>query len=179
MPAYELAKVRLGSQKVMNGIYLLMGSNLGNRLEYLKEATRLLLASGVQVLDESSIYETEPWGQNRQDWFLNVVLEVNTSKSPIDLLDTILGIEKQLGRVRKEKWGERTIDIDILYFHNQIVNEDRLSLPHKGIKERRFTLIPLVEMMPLEIHPTLKKTQLELLAECTDPLDCNLTDYKL
>ncbi|WP_425392301.1 2-amino-4-hydroxy-6-hydroxymethyldihydropteridine diphosphokinase [Ekhidna sp.] len=163
----------------MNGIYLLLGSNMGNRLEYLKEAEQQLIAAGIQVLDESSIYETEPWGKENQDWFLNVVLQIETSKSPDELLKTILDIEKSLGRIRKEKWGERCIDIDILYYHNTSLELENLTIPHPGIPNRRFTLMPLVEMCPLEIHPKLSKTNMQLLADCSDELDCKLTDYKL
>ncbi|WP_370087633.1 2-amino-4-hydroxy-6-hydroxymethyldihydropteridine diphosphokinase [Ekhidna sp.] len=163
----------------MNGIYLLLGSNMGNRLEYLREAEQLLIQHGIHVIDESSIYETEPWGKENQDWFLNVVLQIECSKSPEELLTTILSIEKSLGRIRKEKWGERSIDIDILYFHDEIVETDQLTVPHPGIPDRKFTLIPLVEMCPIEIHPTLNQNQMELLAACKDELDCKLTDYKL
>ena len=87
----------------MNGIYLLLGSNMGNRLEYLKEAEKLLIGEGIQVIDESSIYETEPWGKQNQDWFLNVILQVETSKEPDKLLETILDIERSLGRVFSEE----------------------------------------------------------------------------
>ena len=163
----------------MNGIYLLLGSNMGNRLEYLREAESLLIQSGIQVMDESSIYETEPWGKKNQDWFLNVVLQIETSLSPINLLDELLRIENHLGRIRTEKWGERSIDIDILYFRDEIIDISNLKIPHPGIPDRRFTLIPLVEICALDYHPTLKKNQTELLAECTDTLDCKITDYKL
>lgn len=163
----------------MNGIYLLLGSNMGNRLEYLREAEQLLIARGVQVIDESSIYETEPWGKPGQGWFLNVVLSVATSLSADDLLTTVLAIEESLGRIRSEKWGERCIDIDILYFNNEVLKSDKLEVPHRGIPERRFTLIPLNEMCPLEVHPTLNQTHIQLLATCEDTLDCQLTDYKL
>ena len=163
----------------MNGIYLLLGSNLGNRLEYLKEAANLLAKQKIKIIDESSIYETEPWGQKNQDWFLNIILEVTTSLDPNSLLTTILSIENQLGRNRKEKWGERCIDIDILYFFNEELTTEKLNIPHPGIPDRRFTLVPLAEMAPLEIHPTLNKNHIELLAECSNPLDCKLTDYKL
>jgi len=152
---------------------------MGNKLEYLKEAEKALIEKGVQVIDESSIYETEPWGKENQDWFLNVILQIETTKEPTELLKMIINVEKELGRIRKEKWGERCIDIDILYYHNIIVNEEHLTIPHSGIPTRRFTLIPLVEICPLEEHPQLHKTQMELLAECNDPLDCRLTDYKL
>ncbi len=163
----------------MNGIYLLLGSNIGNRLAYLKEAATLLSKENIIIIEESSIYETEPWGPKDQDWFLNVILEISTSYDPKELLEVVLKIESELGRVRKEKWGERCIDIDILYFKNEVVDDTNLSIPHLGIPNRKFTLMPLAEMCPLEKHPTLDKTQMELLAECTDPLDCILTDYKL
>ena len=163
----------------MNGIYLLMGSNMGNRLAYLREATRLLSTYGIQVLDESSIYETAPWGPKDQSWFLNIVVEVVTSKDPSTLLSCILEVERTLGRVRKEKWGERCIDIDILYYHDEIITRETLSIPHPGIPDRKFTLVPLVEMAPLELHPSLQKNQMELLAACTDSLDCKLTEFKL
>lgn len=163
----------------MNGIYILLGSNMGNRLEYLREAEQLLIQHGIQVIDESSIYETEPWGKENQDWFLNVVLQIECAKNPDELLNTILDVEKSLGRIRKEKWGERCIDVDILYFHDEVVETRELIIPHPGIPDRKFTLIPLVEMCPIEKHPTLDQNQMELLAECTDTLDCKLTDYKL
>lgn len=163
----------------MNGIYLLLGSNMGNRLEYLREAEQQLISKGIQIIDESSVYETEPWGKENQDWFLNVILQVETLKEPDVLLKLILEIEKSLGRIRKEKWGERCIDIDILYYHDHKVELENLIIPHKGIPNRKFTLVPLVEMCPLETHPTLSKTHMQLLADCSDELDCRLTDYKL
>lgn len=163
----------------MNGIYILLGSNMGNRLEYLREAESLIIKQGIEVVDESSIYETEPWGNQDQDWFLNVVLQVNTSKEPHDLLNSLLEVEQALGRIRKEKWGERSIDIDILYYHDLMIETENLEIPHSGIPDRRFTLIPLVEMCPLEPNPKTGLTQMQMLADCTDQLDCKLTDYKL
>ena len=91
----------------MNGIYILLGSNMGNRLEYLKEAENLLIQRGIQIVDESSVYETEPWGKKDQDWFLNVILQIETSNQPVELLKIMLDVEKNLGRIRKDKWGER------------------------------------------------------------------------
>ena len=163
----------------MNGIYLLLGSNIGNRLEYLREAENLLIQHNIHIIDESSIYETEPWGNKNQGWFLNIVLEVKTSFSEKELLKEIQTIENHIGRIRKEKWGERCIDIDILYYNNQIIDTKELTLPHAGIISRRFTLVPLVEMCPLEMHPQEEKNQMELLADCSDVLACRLTDYKL
>lgn len=163
----------------MNGIYLLLGSNLGNRLAYLQEAEALLIEQGIEILDESSIYETQPWGEENQDWFLNVILQIATSLSAEQLLQKVLLVEERLGRVRKVKWGERCIDIDILYFNGEQITSESLTVPHPGIPDRKFTLIPLAEMCPLERHPGNGKSQMEMLAECTDPLDCRLTDYKL
>lgn len=163
----------------MNGIYLLLGSNMGNRLEYLREAEQQLIGAGIYIIDESSIYETAPWGRSEQAWFLNVILQVETSKTPEELLKSILMIETQIGRIRAEKWGERSIDIDILYYHNESIESSELQVPHPGIPDRRFTLIPLVELCPLGVHPVLTKNHMQLLADCTDMLDCKLTDYKL
>ncbi|WP_462248265.1 2-amino-4-hydroxy-6-hydroxymethyldihydropteridine diphosphokinase [Ekhidna sp.] len=163
----------------MNGIYILLGSNMGNRLEYLREAEKQLILEDIKVVDESSIYETEPWGKSDQDWFLNVVLQIDTSKEPQELLKTILEVEERLGRIRKAKWGERCIDIDILYYHDLQIENERLTVPHSGIEGRKFTLIPLVEMCPLELHPVNGETQMQMLAKCSDKLDCLLTDYKL
>lgn len=163
----------------MNGIYLLLGSNIGNRLEYLREAEKKLIQRGIKVIDESSIYETAPWGPKDQGWFLNIVIQIETSLPAQQLLDTALNVEEEIGRLRKEKWGARSIDIDVLYYHEEVVASEELTIPHRGIPERRFTLIPLVELCPLEIHPVLKKNQMELLANCTDELECKLTEYKL
>ncbi|GAB4249814.1 MAG: 2-amino-4-hydroxy-6-hydroxymethyldihydropteridine diphosphokinase [Ekhidna sp.] len=152
---------------------------MGNRLEYLRKAEELLIQNYIQVLDESSIYETEPWGKSEQPWFLNVVIQVETGKNATELLECLLEIERAMGRERKEKWGERCIDIDILYYRNEVIDTPSLTIPHPGIPDRKFTLIPLVEMIPIEQHPLLQKNQMELLSECSDPLDCRLTDYKL
>ena len=145
----------------MNGIYLLLGSNMGNRLEYLREAENQLIERGIHVIDESSIYETEPWGKEDQDWFLNVLLQIETSLTANELLDEILKIEKQIGRIRAEKWGERCIDIDILYYDDQTLESRELTIPHPGIPSRRFALVPLVELCPLETHPVDQKSQME------------------
>ena len=163
----------------MNGIYVLLGSNLGDRLAQLREASRQLQQEGIKVLNESSIYETAPWGKENQDWFLNVVLQVETSLSSNDLLGRCLSIEEKMGRKRTEKWSQRIIDIDILYYKDEVSDSEDLILPHPGIPDRRFTLIPLDELAPEEIHPVLRQTQKELLANCTDQLACKLTEFYL
>lgn len=163
----------------MNGIYLLLGSNVGDRLENLKKASSLLIERKIQTIEESSIYETSPWGVMDQGWFLNIVLEVQTTYLPEILLQEILSVETMMGRERKEKWGERLIDIDILYYKDQVVGTEDLIIPHPGIPERRFVLVPMAELNPFADHPTLKKNQLELLADCKDDLDCIKTAFKL
>ena len=163
----------------MNGIYLLLGSNLGNRLSNLKSATGLLSKGGSKTLNESSVYETEPWGKSDQEWFLNVVLQIETTLDPHQLLGRCLDVEKQMGRIRDDKWGERLIDIDILYFNDISMKAGDLILPHPSIEERRFTLIPLCELIPEELHPVLKQSQLELLSKCEDELDYRITEFQL
>jgi 2-amino-4-hydroxy-6-hydroxymethyldihydropteridine diphosphokinase len=151
-----------------NDLYLLLGSNLGDRLALINEATTLIIERVGEVLKLSQIYQTAPWGVIDQPAFLNQVLKVETALQPIDVLNVILKIEKQLGRERKEVWGERLIDIDILYYANVVVSMNDLAIPHPQLHRRRFTLIPLVEIAPDYVHPKLKKTNQELLYNCED-----------
>lgn len=151
--------------------YLLLGSNLGNRKQILKNAATNIEAKIGSISVYSSIYETLAWGFEEQPAFLNQVIVVTTKLNPHQLLSTINNIETELGRVRHEKWGERLIDIDILYFDNLIVNTENLVIPHPEIANRRFTLIPLVEIAARFTHPILGKTQTELLANCKDELE--------
>ncbi|WMN07113.1 2-amino-4-hydroxy-6-hydroxymethyldihydropteridine diphosphokinase [Marivirga arenosa] len=155
----------------MEGIYLLLGSNLGDRAKILMDAIELLRKNNIKVIQQSSVYETAAWGKTDQQSFLNQVVLVESDKQPKQLLDLLLRIELDLGRVRKEKWGERLIDIDILYYNSEVVKEDDLIIPHPGIPDRKFTLIPLAELSPDGIHPVLKMTQSELLSNCDDDLD--------
>lgn len=148
-------------------VYLLLGSNLGNRIQNLKEATDAL-SQHFKITNSSKTYETEAWGKTDQGTFLNQVLAVETDESPTKVLQICQQIEQKLGRVRKEKWGERTMDIDILYFDSQIVNLPNLLIPHPQIQFRKFTLIPLAEIAPNLKHPTLKLSQMELLNQCSD-----------
>lgn len=159
----------------MKGVFLLLGSNLENKTENLQKAIDLLQNNEVAIVDYSSVYRSEPWGNEKQDWFLNLVLRIDTGLSPIELLEHNQLIEKKMGRVRLEKWGARIIDIDILYYDNFESKDEKLILPHPGIPSRRFTLIPLNEMIPNEIHPTFNTSQKELLDSCTDPLKCEKT----
>ncbi|MGM0579090.1 MAG: 2-amino-4-hydroxy-6-hydroxymethyldihydropteridine diphosphokinase [Bacteroidota bacterium] len=158
----------------MEGIFLLVGSNLGNRAKILIDAAETLEKRGVKVVNRSSVYETAAWGKTDQQAFLNQVLQVETALSARELLDVILKIEIDLGRVRKIKWGERLIDIDILYYHDSLIKEDNLEIPHPGIPDRRFTLIPLVEICPNFIHPKKQISQIDLLENCEDNLEVSL-----
>lgn len=154
----------------MNRTYLLIGGNVGNRLENMEKAAGLLGEKVGQIAARSALYETEAWGKEDQAAFLNQVLEINTTLDPRALLQTILSIEKEMGRVRQEKYGPRAIDIDILLFDDQVLKEKELTIPHPQLHQRRFALAPLAEIAPSMIHPVFKKSIDELLLECPDKL---------
>jgi 2-amino-4-hydroxy-6-hydroxymethyldihydropteridine diphosphokinase len=149
-------------------IYLLLGSNLGNRRSALSQATDYLREAIGPLIDQSSVYETAPWGLSDQPAFLNQVLGMNTNQLPFQLLAITQGIEKKMGRKKKEKWGARSIDIDILYYGDQQIQSELLNIPHPYLHERRFTLVPLVEIAPDFVHPVLQVTQRTLLETCPD-----------
>ncbi|WOK04965.1 2-amino-4-hydroxy-6-hydroxymethyldihydropteridine diphosphokinase [Imperialibacter roseus] len=153
------------------GIFLLLGSNQGDRLATLLEAGRMINERIGQMVRSSSIYATQAWGQTEQADFLNQVIEIESSLRAEEVLHQALEIEKHLGRQRIEKWGPRVIDIDILYVGNEVIKTDNLVVPHPQIPFRRFTLAPLTEIAPEFIHPTLGKNQAQLLSECADPLE--------
>ena len=157
--------------------FFLLGSNQGDAPSYLIQARDAITRQIGNIRKASSIYKTSAWGKTDQPDFLNQVIEVllerNFAGSPSLLLSTLLDIEKQMGRVRIEKWGTRSIDIDILFFGNQIIDDYDLQIPHPQIPFRRFTLIPLSEIAPDFIHPVLLKSTSQLLNECVDPLEVN------
>lgn len=157
----------------MKGKYLLLGTNLGNREKNLSSAIVEIRKYLGEILQKSSIYESEAWGFRDQPSFLNQVIRIKTSLSPEELLAGIAGIEEDMGRIRYEKWKERLIDIDILYYEDEIINQDQLVIPHPEIQNRNFTLVPLCEISGSGIHPVLKKTNLELLQASKDPLKVN------
>lgn len=148
--------------------YLLLGANLGDRAETFRRATEAITEQVGSVLGKSGLWETAPWGITDQPAFLNQVLQVATGFSPSEVLATLLKIERNLGRVRHEKWGARLIDLDILYFGTQIIHESDLTVPHPHLQNRRFTLAPLAELAPEFVHPVLGLTNGELLARCPD-----------
>ncbi len=152
------------------GIYILLGSNLGDREQNLGLALNKISTDVGRILAQSSIYQSEPWGISQQPQFLNQVVEVNSRNAPEQVLQKLLAIETELGRERLEKWGPRSIDLDILFFNNRIIQTEKLIVPHPGLAMRRFTLVPLCEIAPNFFHPLLEKTCQQLLKECTDPL---------
>ena len=155
----------------MNKAYLLIGGNLGDREKNLIAAKKLIGQLCGSVIASSSLYETAAWGNTDQPSFLNQALELYTSFNARQLIRLILKIEKQMGRVRKEKYGPRIIDIDIMLFNNEKHNYQLLRLPHPEMQNRRFALLPLSEIAPDIIHPVLNKTIIELLKECKDELE--------
>ena len=143
---------------------------MGSRENSLAKARKLIAEECGEIMHTSSLYETAAWGKTDQPPFLNQVLKINTAFYPLQLLQQILEIEKQIGRVRKEKYGPRSIDIDILFFNNDIHSNASLTIPHPAIEQRRFVLVPMNEIAPRFIHPVLKKTIKDLLEDCPDHL---------
>ncbi len=156
---------------MMKQAFLLLGTNLGDRNKNLLSAMQYIAGDEIEVEQTSSIYETAAWGKTDQQNFLNKVIEISTNLSSTALLEKILAIEKQIGRIRKEMWGERIIDIDILYYANEVIKSQRLVIPHTYLHERRFTLEPLHEIAPNFVHPVFNKTTSSLLNECKDLLE--------
>lgn len=154
----------------MNYAYLVIGGNMGEREDELSRATKLLEERCGSIIDKSAIFETAPWGKTDQGDFLNQALVLTTGLTARELLKEILYIEILMGRNRQEKLGPRIIDIDIIFFNHQVLNEPDLVVPHPEMSKRRFVLEPLNQVIPAYIHPIYYKTVKELLAECTDPL---------
>lgn len=152
----------------MNTMYIQLGSNVGERHSYIKESLLQIEKILGTIICESKTYESSPWGVTEQRNFLNKVISVKSDFSAKDALKTLQNIEDNLGRKRTEKWGERTIDLDILFYNNQTINTKELTIPHPHIQDRKFVLIPFAEMNGKFIHPTLKKDIFALLKECKD-----------
>lgn len=153
-------------------ITVILGSNSGNKAEYIRQATDLLIRQTGRLTTSSSLYETAPWGFDNNEPFLNQVLQIETDLSPETFLQQTLTIEKSLGRLRPSdvRYASRTIDIDLLFCDTEIIRTLSLTVPHPRIAERRFVLIPLNEIMPSFIHPSLHKPVSQLLSECSDTL---------
>ena len=155
----------------MNKIYLLIGGNLGNRFENIEKAAALLEQQVGKIIGRSSIYETDAWGNPDQPDFLNQVLVTETKLSAMACMQQIFSIEAEIGRVRAQKNDPRSIDIDILFFNSEIINEPQLTVPHPQIQHRRFVLIPMSELAAGFIHPVLNRDISHLLTICTDKLE--------
>ena len=158
----------------MNSAYLLIGGNLGDRIQNLADANRLIEEEIGEIIKMSSIYETAAWGITEQPDFLNQVLLVKTKLTAEKMMLVILSIEKKLGRIRTQKNASRIIDIDILFFNNEIINKPQLTIPHPELQNRKFALIPLNEIAPDLIHPVFKQSIKNLLSTSKDTLPVRL-----
>lgn len=153
-------------------VYLCLGSNKGDRVGYVQQATSILGSSeGIKIIRTSSLYETEPWLEQEATWFVNAIIEAKTSLSPQDLLAECQRIEKQLGRNREIEghYGDRTIDIDILFYGKEIIDEENLRIPHKFFHQRAFTLVPMLELNSEFVHPEFNKNVSDLYEELENP----------
>ncbi len=154
----------------MVDVFLLLGSNLGDRKLLLQQAITHIEEEIAPVIKQSPIYETQSWGKTDLPDYLNQVILVKTDLSAQIILQKILNIEWKIGRVREEKWGPRLIDIDILFYGDEVIDEHNLQVPHPELHNRRFTLEPLAEIAPDLLHPLLKKNILQLNSELKDNL---------
>jgi 2-amino-4-hydroxy-6-hydroxymethyldihydropteridine diphosphokinase len=161
----------------MNKLFLQLGSNLGDREQLIKDAIKFINEKLGKVLSYSKIYESDPWRVDGQKNYLNQILEAHSLLSAEDSLRVLQDIENELGRVRLEKWGERLIDIDIIFFNNDIIETSDLCVPHKHMHERNFVLIPLNEIAPQYVHPKYNKTVADLLEESKDTE--NVVEYAI
>lgn len=147
--------------------YIGIGSNLGDPLGNCLKAIQLLdEMQGCHIKGRSGFYRTEPVGVKGQGWFVNAVISLKTGRSSQHLLEGLLAIEAQMGRVRKEKWGPRVIDLDLLIHGDKVIDEQDLIVPHPRMHERKFVLIPMVDLTPNLIHPVYGKRMIDLLDEC-------------
>ncbi len=152
-------------------LYILLGGNLGDKQQVFSEARKRLNEQVGTITDQSLVYETEPWGFESDDNFWNQVLEIATDLTAEEVLQKTQQIENELGRTRKaNRYDSRIIDIDILFFGNQIIQTENLVVPHPRIQERKFALVPLCEIVPELIHPVFQKSLKQLLEDCTDAL---------
>ena len=159
----------------MARVFLSLGSNLGDRLSNIQQAvSSLAMSNRIKILKTSSFYETEPWGNKNQEWFINAALALDTDMSPEELLEFCQNIEVQLGRVRKEneKWSQRAIDIDILMYDDRVILiENKLKVPHPLMHLRAFVLVPMLEVKADLVHPVFQKTISDMYDELENPED--------
>ena len=156
---------------MMNSVYILLGGNLGDREENMTVARSYIEKHVGKIIKVSSIYETASWGIAKQPDFLNQVVLIKTKFSAEKVMETILIIENKMGRIRTEKNASRIIDIDILFFNDEVINKQGLTVPHPEIQNRKFALIPLNEIAPDLMHPTFQRSIKELLSTSKDKLE--------
>lgn len=142
-----------------------LGSNLGDRLGTIRQASLMIKGMGVQIVASSDIFETAPWGVKEQPWFLNACLLVDTPDEPREMLSKLQSIENRLGRASRYRWGPREIDLDLLFMDRLAVNEEGLVLPHPEMHNRSFVLVPLNQVAPDWVHPLLHRKVRELLEQ--------------
>ena len=152
-------------------VFVLLGSNLGDRELLVNQACKMMGERCGEIVAKSRLYESEPWGFQSEHWFLNQVVELATLLSPDELMSSLLGIEKELGRDRTQPhngYVSRPMDLDILYYGNDIIDTQMVTAPHPRLHQRRFTLLPLCDIAPDFVHPLMKKTNRQLLDSCQD-----------
>ncbi len=162
---------QMSVQSLPPAVYLLLGSNLGDRIEHLAWARHRLATACGTIVEASSLYLSQPWGIRDQPIFINQVIRLDTALAPAQLLGQILAIEIQMGRHRTRLWGDRLIDIDILFYGDHLVDSAFLTLPHPHIAARNFTLVPLMEIAPGFIHPRSGLTVRDLHLRSDDTLE--------
>ena len=155
-------------------VYISLGSNLGDRAATLEHAIAAMDSARIHVARQSPFYLTEPVGAPGQGWFLNAVVEAETSLLPLQLLHALLKIERELGRRRITPHGPRTIDLDLLFYGSAVIRSQELEVPHPRLIERRFVLVPLARIAPEFRHPILHKSIAQLLAETPDRSEVRL-----
>ena len=162
----------------MSGVYLIIGGNLGNRMQNIRMCQQELQVYLGPIVSQSSLYETAAWGNTSSPSYLNQVLFFQTDKTPETVLAICLQIEQRMGRHRTTKWASREIDIDILFYDQEIIEQDHLKIPHPHAHQRRFVMTPMKELAPNFIHPSFQKTMETLWQECPDSLSVAIYNPK-